>query len=86
MNNLKIDKFQYQGGYSGASPYTSWSRSENVARDFANSQGQGGALLKVPTGAPKASDKWKWEFSIDEYFEQEVLLKGVRKNVEVLEP
>ncbi|AJQ94751.1 RHS repeat domain-containing protein [Gynuella sunshinyii] len=75
-----------QGGYSSASPYTSWSHDPEVARSFAKSRGEGGVLLRVPTGKPGPTDTWSWEFSIDEYYEMEVLLKGERYGAEVLKP
>jgi len=75
-----------QGGYSSASPYTSWTHDEKIAKQFANSQGDGGVLLRVPQGKPMPDDNWSWEFSMDEYFEMETLLKGPRSGAEVLKP
>ncbi|MEN5172302.1 RHS repeat-associated core domain-containing protein [Acinetobacter higginsii] len=71
------------GGVQSNSPYTSWSRSKEVAEGFGKSKGEGGVLLRVPVGAPKENDKWKWEYSPDIWGEQEVLMKGTRKGVEV---
>ena len=75
-----------QGGYSSASPYTSWTRDPEIAKSFASSHGEGGVLLRVPQGKPGPNDPWSCEFSIDEYFEMEVLLKGPRYGAEVLKP
>lgn len=41
-------------------------------------------LLRVPVGAPMEKDTWKWEYSPDIWGEQEVLMKGTRKGVEVI--
>lgn len=72
-------------GLSELSPFTSWTRSRRVATWFARSRGPGGVLLRVPEGSPSEEDEWHWEYSPDEYGEEELLLYGVRLGVEVLE-
>lgn len=63
------------GGFYGDSPFTSWTTSIDKAKEFA---GKDGIILRVTQGAPKPNDTWNWEFSIDEYMEYEILLKGIR--------
>jgi len=71
---------------SELSPYTSWTSNIDVARGFANSAGPGGVLLRVSTGSPGSRDAWSWEYSPDEWGEDEMLLRGVRIDAEVMEP
>ncbi len=72
------------GGYSGDSPFTSWSHSPKVAAQHAASRGPGGVVLRAPAGAPPKGAQWSWEWSPDIYGEQEVLMRGIRTGVEVL--
>ena len=72
------------GGHAQDSPFTSWTPDVNVALDHANKNGDGGILLRVPTGAPGPSDNWRWQYSPDVYNEQEVLLEGVREGADRL--
>ncbi|MFP1843934.1 RHS repeat-associated core domain-containing protein, partial [Lonsdalea quercina] len=83
--NSKISAEEHNlGGFSANSPYTSWTDDPNIARRFA---GKDGVILRVKTGAPKSGDTWSWEISIDDYFEREILLKGIRSgDVEVFLP
>jgi RHS repeat-associated protein len=74
------------GGRSADSPYTSWTHRRETAEWWAKRQGPGGVVLEVPTGRPGPKDCWSWEYSIDEYGEQEVLLKGQRKGAKVTKP
>jgi hypothetical protein len=55
------------------SPFTSWTRDPSVARSFA---GDDGVVLRLPTGQPPAGSTWKFEWSPDVWFEQEVLVRG----------
>jgi len=73
------------GGVSAESPYTSWTTNESVARANADKFGPGGVVLRVPAGAPPAGATWSWEWSPDLFGEDEVLLRGIRTGVEVLE-
>ena len=43
------------GGFSGDSPYTSWTDDPMIARRFS---GENGIILRVKTGAPKPGDTW----------------------------
>ncbi|QZP30720.1 hypothetical protein [Pseudomonas sp. DR48] len=52
------------GGHSGDSPYTSWTRSPDIARQFAK---EDGLILRVKIGAPKEGDKWSWQYSEDRW-------------------
>ena len=74
------------GGESANSPFTSWTRSPDVARKYAEGNGKGGVVLRVPVGAPRESDMWSWEWSPDEWGEQEILLRGPRDGIEVFRP
>jgi hypothetical protein len=55
------------------SPFTSWSRDPAIARIHA---GEDGVILRLPTGKPPAGSTWKFEWSPDVWFEQEVLVRG----------
>lgn len=68
----------------GDSPFTSWTHSRAVAEFHRDKSGAGDVLLRVPEGAPTANDSWEWVWSPDDMFEEEILLRGVRMNVEVL--
>jgi hypothetical protein len=63
------------------SPFTSWTRNLDVAQQRA---GDGGVILRVPTGAPPPGASWRWEWSPDVWQEGEVLLRGVREGCTVL--
>ncbi|VVP43350.1 RHS repeat-associated core domain-containing protein [Pseudomonas fluorescens] len=81
--NVSPEDHNY-GGASSESPFTSWTRSPDIARVFAK---EDGVILRLKEGAPKAGDKWSWQYSDDRWGEQEVLLKGARKgDVEVFKP
>jgi hypothetical protein len=69
---------------SAMSPFTSWTYSETIARRFANSRGPGGVMLRLLIGRPEACDRWSWVRSPDYYNEQEILLRGVRMEAEVM--
>jgi hypothetical protein len=70
---------------SAVSPFTSWTYSEEIAREFANSSGTGGVVLRLPIEeAPGRGDTWAWVESPDFYNEQEILLRGVRMGAEVV--
>ena len=75
-----------EGGVSGNSQYTSWTRSMDIAKSHANKAGPGGVLLSAPLGAPKEGDCCSWEMSDDIYREDEVLLKGTRSGLGVHKP
>ncbi|TPQ45995.1 RHS repeat-associated core domain-containing protein [Burkholderia ubonensis] len=74
------------GGRSADSPFTSWTRDREIAKWWANREGPGGVVLELPTGAPGPKDSWSWEYSIDEYGESEVLLRGCRSGAKVTHP
>ncbi|WP_225931070.1 RHS repeat-associated core domain-containing protein [Pseudomonas monsensis] len=72
------------GGASSESPFTSWTRSPDIAKQFAK---EDGIILRLKVGAPKEGDKWSWQYSEDRWGEQEVLLKGPREgDIEVFKP
>jgi hypothetical protein len=72
-------------GFSDRSPYTSWSSDKAVALKHAQRKGPGGILLTVPVGSAESGEGWKWEYSPDRWLEDEILLRGVRLNVEATE-
>jgi hypothetical protein len=74
------------GGVAADSPYTSWTHNPKVALFHANKGGPGGVVLRVPMGAPPPGATWSWEWSFDEWMESEVLMRGIREGVEVLQP
>lgn len=74
-------------GRTGAqefSPYTSFTHRLAVARIHALRRGPGGIILTVEAGAPRAGELWHWEWSPDEYYEEEVLLFGRRDGLGVI--
>jgi hypothetical protein len=71
------------GGVSAISPFTSWTIYLDFAERWASREGPGGVILVVPAGLPPKDATWSWVWSVDMYFEQEVLLRGVRYGVEV---
>jgi hypothetical protein len=71
------------GGASSRSPFTSWTRSLQIAEYYAKRTGTGGVVLRVHIDAPPPGVSWSWEWSPDIFGESEVLLRGIRKGVEV---
>lgn len=71
------------GGFSAMSPFTSWTHHVELALWYAGRKGAGGLLLRVPVGAPTQTDEWSWVHSGEDWHDDEVLLRGVRLNVEV---
>ena len=71
------------GGYSDVSPFTSWTYDRAYAYLLARRAGPGGIVLEVPDREPGPNDLWSWHISPDEDSEDEVLLRGIRLNVEV---
>ncbi len=61
---------QHNLGNTTDSPYTSWIRDPDVARRFA---GPDGVVLRVPRGE---GSPYKFEWSPDVYYEQEILIRG----------
>jgi hypothetical protein len=72
------------GGVSDRSPFTSWTYRAEIAEFYARRTGQGGLVLRVPIEAPPAGASWSWEWSPDIFGESEILLRGIRREVEVL--
>jgi len=72
------------GGISDGSPFTSWTHDPRVAGSYARRTGPGGVVLRVRIDAPPAGASWSWEWSPDIFRESEVLLRGIRKEVEVI--
>jgi len=80
-----ISADQHNFGFvSVISPYTSWTHDLQRALWHCNKSGPGGVLLRVPSGAPARDETWSWVYSRDRWFEAEVLMQGVRLNVEVV--
>lgn len=72
-----------RGGFSSKSPYTSWTKSREIAEAHARWNGPGGVLLSVEMSEPTVGDTWSWVESPDVYDEQEVLLRGQRSGATV---
>ncbi len=83
VNGMITPEEHNAGGFSSNSPYTSWTRNKVVARRHAKLKGPGGVILRLPVGAPLPGDEWSWEWSPDEFFEDEVLLRGRRSGARV---
>lgn len=84
INSGITPELHNEGNVSGISPYTSWTRDPAIARFYAQTDG---IILRVKAEAPKGNEKWSWEFSDDKYFEQEVLMQGIRDSgIEVFKP
>ncbi len=86
VNGTVTSEAHNLGGLSSESPYTSWSHSLEEARYHALKQGEGGVILRLPTGTPPPKASWSWEWSPNEWGEHEVLLRGVREGATVLKP
>jgi hypothetical protein len=71
----------HNAGITEDSPFTSWTRSRDVAARYA---GSGGVILVWPLGPPPEGAKWSWEWSPDVYFEQEVLIRGTIRGAMVI--
>jgi hypothetical protein len=71
------------GGHQADSPFTSWTHNYDVARRAALRFGPGGVILRLPVGAPEAGEAWSWVYSPDEFWEDEILLRGVRSGATV---
>jgi hypothetical protein len=65
-------------------PYTSWTVNLELAEFYADVDGPGGVLLRVPVGSPPLGATWNWEWSPDAFGEGEVLMRGFRSGVEVV--
>lgn len=61
---------QHNLGNTTDSPYTSWTRDPDIARRFA---GPDGVVLRVPRGE---GSPYKFEWSPDVFYEQEILIRG----------
>lgn len=61
---------QHNLGNTTDSPFTSWTRDPDIARRFA---GHDGVVLRVPRGE---GSPYKFEWSPDVYYEQEILIRG----------
>ncbi|MFC0228466.1 RHS repeat-associated core domain-containing protein [Serratia aquatilis] len=84
INSGITPELHNEGNVSGISSYTSWTRDPAIARSYAQTDG---IILRVKAEAPKGNEKWSWEFSDDKYFEQEVLMQGIRDSgIEVFRP
>jgi hypothetical protein len=68
------------------SPYTSWSRSIEEAHRHGADLGGGYVILRLDENDMDVSAGWSWEASPDTFKEEEVLLKGVRIDCEVIFP
>ena len=84
VNGTVTPEVHNGGGFAQDSPYTSWTRRLEVAQRNALKEGAGGVVLRLPVGAPPPGATWSWEWSPDSWFEDEVLLKGIRTGAEVL--
>jgi hypothetical protein len=67
------------------SPFTSWTYSIGIAMKRAYDRGSGGLVLQLPLHPPGHEDSWEWVTSPDRYDEDEILLKGIRMDAEVVE-
>ena len=61
---------QHNLGNTTDSPYTSWTRDPAIAKRFA---GEDGVVLRVPRGE---GSPYKFEWSPDVFYEQEILIRG----------
>jgi RHS repeat-associated protein len=74
-----------KGGLTGESQFVSWTPSKSVASDHANKSAGPGVLLRVPKGAPKSDEKWKWGWTHqNDWGEIEMLQTGTRTGIEVV--
>ena len=71
----------HNAGVTEDSPFTSWTRSLEVAARYA---AEGGVILVWTLGLPPPDAKWSWEWSPDVYFEQEVLIRVTIRGATVI--
>jgi len=81
-STLSAEEHNLNGG-GADSPFTSWTRSLDVAQGKA---GADGAILQWQTGAPPAGAPWSFEWSPDVWGEQEVLIRGPIEGARVIQP
>jgi len=81
--NVSPEEHNY-GRRLNESPYTSWSYSLEEAHAHGADWGAGYVVLKLTTDSPIGQQNWSWVRSPDIFGEQEVLLKGVRIDCEVI--
>jgi hypothetical protein len=63
---------------SAISPFTSWTHSEEIAREFANSSGAGGIVLRLPIEEPPdRGDTWDWVESPDSITSERFCFAGL---------
>ena len=86
VNGIITPEQHNTGDLLEESPFTSWTTKLEIAKIFALRNGPGGVILRLPTGAPPPGATWSWEWSVDEYGESELLLRGIRGGAEVLKP
>ena len=67
------DPARHNAGDTRTSRFTSWTHSRAIAEDYA---GAGGLLLEWTTGSPPDGADWRFEWSPDIFYEQEVLICG----------
>ena len=84
MNGEITPQEHNYGGESANSAYTSWTRSPEIAKTFAKKDG---LILRIKPSPPSDNSTWSWQYSDDEWNEQEVLLKGPRtEGIQVFKP
>lgn len=66
------------------SPYTAWSYSLEEAHRHGADRGGSYVVLRLKKTEPVGTDQWCWQKSPDEFGEQEVLLRGIRIDCEVI--
>lgn len=72
----------HNGRRSYRTPFTSWTRDLGLAKQYAKREGA--VVLALPADEPGPEDDWSWEWSPDEYGEEEVLLRGERSGARVI--
>jgi len=75
-----------EGGLQQDSPFTSFTRRFDIARNNATKAGEGGIILIAPIGSPLPGDTWQWVWSPDRFLEEEVLLRGSRTGLGIANP
>ena len=86
VTSSEHNKYGDAGDLQSRSPLTSWSRDPEVAKKHALKAGEGGVVVRARKGAPGPDDTWSWEWSPDHFFESEVLMRGRRDGLEVIDP
>ena len=77
------DEILHNRGLTETSTMTSWTRNRAIAAQRA---GPEGVVLEYKTGLPPPNAGWRFKWSDDIYFEEELLIEGTLHGATVTKP